>query len=89
MHRDSITGTGRFLKTRKFPFFTIYLRFPDLVDNKQGMPEGYVEQNILPDTQLGRLIRPEEIADAICFMVRNSAVSGQLWADAGWHPTAA
>ena len=64
---------------------------PGFVDTPllQGMPEGYVEQNILPDTQLGRLIRPEEIADAICFMVRNSAVSGQLWADAGWHPTAA
>jgi hypothetical protein len=40
----------------------------------------------LPATQIGRLIRPEEIADAICFLVRNSAVSGQLWADAGWHP---
>ena len=39
-------------------------------------------------TQLRRLIRPEEIADAICFMVSNSAVSGELWADAGWHPPA-
>ena len=38
--------------------------------------------------ELRRLIRPEEIADAICFMVGNSAVSGQLWADAGWHPSA-
>jgi hypothetical protein len=37
---------------------------------------------------LRRLIRTEEIADAICFMVSNSAVSGQLWADAGWHPPA-
>ena len=64
---------------------------PGFVDTPllQGMPEGYVEQQILPDTQLGRLIRPEEIADAICFMIRNSAVSGQLWADAGWHPAAA
>ncbi|MEO1848478.1 MAG: SDR family NAD(P)-dependent oxidoreductase [Pseudomonadota bacterium] len=64
---------------------------PGFVDTPmlQGMPEGYVEQHILPDTQLGRLIRPEEIADAICFMIRNSAVSGQLWADAGWHPTPA
>jgi len=48
----------------------------------------YIEKNILPYTQLRRLIRPEEIADAICFMVANSAVSGQLWADAGWHPQA-
>ena len=64
---------------------------PGFVDTPllQGMPEGFVEKNILPDTQLGRLIRPEEIADAICFMIRNSAVSGQLWADAGWHPNAA
>jgi len=39
--------------------------------------------------QLGRLIRPTEIADAICFMIANSAVTGELWADAGWHPTPA
>ena len=31
---------------------------------------------------------PEEIADAICFMIANSAVSGELWADAGWRPAA-
>jgi NAD(P)-dependent dehydrogenase (short-subunit alcohol dehydrogenase family) len=48
----------------------------------------FVEKYILPSTQLRRLIRPEEIADAICFMISNSAVSGQLWADAGWHPHA-
>ena len=48
----------------------------------------YVSKNILPFTQLGRLIRPEEIADAICFMLANSAVSGELWADAGWHAPA-
>jgi hypothetical protein len=28
------------------------------------------------------------IADAIDFMIGNSAVSGELWADAGWHPRA-
>lgn len=50
--------------------------------------EKYVEERILPHTQLGRLIEPHEIADAICFMIANSAVSGELWADAGWHPTA-
>jgi NAD(P)-dependent dehydrogenase (short-subunit alcohol dehydrogenase family) len=52
------------------------------------MDNGYIEKNILPATQLHRLIRPEEIADAICFMIGNSAVSGELWADAGWHPSA-
>ena len=53
----------------------------------RALGEEYIEQNILKDTQLGRLIRPAEIADAICFMISNSAVSGQLWADAGWHPS--
>ncbi len=63
---------------------------PGFVDTPilEGMPEGYVENYILPDTQLGRLIKPEEIADAICFLITNSAVSGELWADAGWHPPA-
>ncbi len=52
----------------------------------RAMGEEYIEANVLPATQLGRLIRTDEIADAICFMLTNSAVSGQLWADAGWHP---
>lgn len=54
----------------------------------RAMGDEYVAKNILPFTQLHRLIRPEEIADAICFMIANSAVSGELWADAGWHPSA-
>ncbi len=55
----------------------------------QALGQEYIEKYILPDTQLGRLIRPDEIADAICFMISNSAVSGELWADAGWHPSPA
>lgn len=55
----------------------------------RALGEEYIEKHILPDTQLGRLIRPEEIADAICFMITNSAISGELWADAGWHPAPA
>ena len=54
----------------------------------RALGEEYIEKNILPYTQLRRLIRPEEIASAICFLIFNSAVSGELWADAGWHPTA-
>jgi len=54
----------------------------------QALGNDYVARNILPYTQLGRLIRPEEIADAICFMLANSAVSGELWVDAGWHAPA-
>lgn len=52
----------------------------------RALGEDYINKHVLPATQIKRLIRPEEIADAICFLVRNSAVSGQLWADAGWHP---
>src|SRR5512132_984122 len=54
----------------------------------RAMGDGYIAKNILPFTQLSRLIRPDEIADAICFMLGNSAVSGELWADAGWHAPA-
>ncbi|MGR8920676.1 MAG: SDR family NAD(P)-dependent oxidoreductase [Gammaproteobacteria bacterium] len=52
----------------------------------RALGEEYIESQVLPATQIKRLIRPEEIADAIAFLIRNSAVSGQLWADAGWHP---
>jgi NAD(P)-dependent dehydrogenase (short-subunit alcohol dehydrogenase family) len=52
----------------------------------RALGDEYIAKRILPETQLARLIRPEEIADAICFMISNSAVSGELWADAGWHP---
>ena len=54
----------------------------------RSLGEEFIDKYVLPFTQLRRLIRPEEIADAICFMIANSAVSGQLWADAGWHPQA-
>jgi NAD(P)-dependent dehydrogenase (short-subunit alcohol dehydrogenase family) len=54
----------------------------------RAMGDEYISKNILPFTQLSRLIRPDEIADAICFMLANSAVSGELWADAGWHAPA-
>ncbi len=54
----------------------------------RAMGQDYVAKNILPFTQLGRLIAPEEIAQAICFMLTNSAVSGELWVDAGWHAPA-
>ncbi len=54
----------------------------------RALGEDYINSRVLPQTQLGRLIAPDEIADAICFMIGNSAVSGELWADAGWHPAA-
>jgi NAD(P)-dependent dehydrogenase (short-subunit alcohol dehydrogenase family) len=54
----------------------------------RALGQEYIDKYVLPSTQLRRLIRPDEIADAICFMIHNSAVSGELWADAGWHPSA-
>lgn len=54
----------------------------------RSLGEDFLGKYVLPYTQLRRLIRPEEIADAICFMISNAAVSGELWADAGWHPPA-
>jgi 3-oxoacyl-[acyl-carrier protein] reductase len=54
----------------------------------RALGEEYIATHILPHTQLRRLIQPEEIADAIYFLICNSAVSGELWADAGWHPSA-
>jgi len=54
----------------------------------RAMDQKIIQEAVLPHTQLGRLLKPEEIADAVCFMIRNPAVSGALWADAGWHPSA-
>jgi len=54
----------------------------------QALSTDYVAEQIIPRTQLRRLIEPSEIADAICFMIGNSAVSGSLWADAGYRPAA-
>ena len=52
----------------------------------RALGEDYITNKVLPQTQLKRLIKPEEIADAICFLISNVAVSGELWADAGWRP---
>lgn len=54
----------------------------------RAMDQKIIQDFVLPKTQLGRLLQPEEVADAICFMIRNPAVSGALWADAGWHAPA-
>jgi NAD(P)-dependent dehydrogenase (short-subunit alcohol dehydrogenase family) len=53
----------------------------------RALGDDFIRERIIPRTQLRRLIQPEEIADAICFMIQNAAVSGSLWADAGWRPT--
>ncbi len=52
----------------------------------RAMGEDLIKKCVLPYTRLGRLIEPAEIAEAIWFLITNPEVSGQLWADAGWHP---
>jgi len=52
----------------------------------RALGEDFINKHILPKTQLNRLIRPEEIANAISGMISNSAISGEVWADAGWSP---
>jgi len=52
----------------------------------RAMGPRILEEQVLPRTQLRRLIRPEEIAEAIGFLLANPAVSGPLWVDAGWQP---
>jgi hypothetical protein len=54
----------------------------------RSLGDSFLAEKVLPNTQLKRLLDPREIADAIAFMIRNHAVSGAIWADAGWHPAA-
>lgn len=54
----------------------------------QKMPKEIIEKSVLPNTQLKRLLKPEEIADTVCFMISNSGVTREIWVDAGWHPSA-
>ena len=51
-----------------------------------GISMGELRNLMLKTMSLMELQIPSEIADAICFMIGNSAVSGSLWADAGYHP---
>jgi NAD(P)-dependent dehydrogenase (short-subunit alcohol dehydrogenase family) len=55
------------------------------VDRKRP---GTIESGVVPHTQLKRLIRPEEIAAAVCFLIENPIIGRALWADAGWHAAA-
>jgi NAD(P)-dependent dehydrogenase (short-subunit alcohol dehydrogenase family) len=55
----------------------------------RALGKDFIDKHIIPQTQIRRLIEPEEIADAICFMISNPAVTGSLWADAGYHPVPA
>ena len=52
------------------------------------LPEGHFENHIKPMIPLGRMIEPDEIAEAVCLLIENPAISGQLWIDGGLIPMA-
>ena len=52
----------------------------------RAMGDDTVTELAASRTLLGRLIEPDEIVDAICFLMTNASVTGTLWADAGWQP---
>lgn len=49
-------------------------------------PNGNIQGTIIFIGSISSQGNKGQIANAICFMISNSAVSGELWADAGWHP---
>ena len=63
---------------------------PGMVDTAMlaQLPEGHFDAHFKPLIPLGRMIEPDEIADAVCLLIDNPAVSGPLWADAGLAPLA-
>ena len=57
---------------------------PGLVDTAmvESIPDHYFESRLKPLVGLGRLIQPEEIAQAVLTLIENPVISGPLWADA-------
>ena len=54
----------------------------------EQLPEGMFEQHLRQLVPIDRMIRPEEIADAVAMLIENPVVSGPIWADGGLPPTA-
>lgn len=58
---------------------------PALIENTTLLPEG--NDDLRAKIPVGRLGRPEEIADVVCLMVENGYVNNKVWAvDGGWVP---
>jgi NAD(P)-dependent dehydrogenase (short-subunit alcohol dehydrogenase family) len=54
----------------------------------QAVPQAIIEKKVLPQVQIGRLIRPDEVAEAICYMLSNDAASREQFVDGGYAPAA-
>lgn len=89
--KSGLEGAARtFMKESMFHGVRCGVIHPGFTDTPmvRALGKEYIEKNILPFTQLRRLIQPSEIAKAICFMISNEAMTGELWIDGGWHPSA-
>jgi NAD(P)-dependent dehydrogenase (short-subunit alcohol dehydrogenase family) len=51
-----------------------------------ALDENALNEQVRTRTRLGRLLRPEEIAEAIGFLITCPAVDAPLWLGAGWWP---
>jgi NAD(P)-dependent dehydrogenase (short-subunit alcohol dehydrogenase family) len=88
--KAGLEGAARsFMKESIFHGVRCAVIHPGFTDTPmvRALGQEYIDSKILPFTQLRRLIRPDEIAKAICFMITNSAMTGELWIDGGWHPS--
>ncbi len=54
----------------------------------EQLPADHFQNHIQPLIPLGRMIEPPEIANAVCLLIENPAISGQLWVDGGMTPMA-
>ena len=80
--KSGLEGTARtMMKEAIFHGVRCCVIHPGFTDTPmvRALGEEYINTKILPFTQLRRLIRPEEIANAIVFMISDSAITGELW----------
>jgi NAD(P)-dependent dehydrogenase (short-subunit alcohol dehydrogenase family) len=88
MTKGAITAAAGTLRKEAIHFgVRCVLIHPGFVDTPmvRAMGEDFIAERILPNTRLGRLIRPVEIARAICFQIENPAAETTQWVDAGWN----
>ncbi len=54
----------------------------------EQLPDGMFEQHIKRLVPIDRMIRPQEIAEAVALLIENPIISGPVWADGGFPPMA-
>lgn len=54
----------------------------------QAVPYAILEKKVLPQVQIGRLIRPDEVAEAIHYLLCNEAAGREQFVDGGYAPAA-